>query len=413
MTEEELSTDAICIYRSQAHSTKGQMLFLGVSSILFWSITLIQIPFISQYFGGKSALFYIPPVYGLSSNLGRVIVLLVNPRLRMHGGSKIGLLITVGGLGTAGAMVCFPIFMGCFGENKTVYGLLVSLCLVSVIGLFNSLLATGGYGLMSLAPNGAGQFYLLGLTGTGVITWPFIMLLRAIVEALHRQSSTSFLVAVVSLTFGSIVCLFSIPLYHFVTRRDPNFVAQLEAKSEDASLHSLLKTFRKSRNLIVFLWVSRVVTFVVYPGFLSLWTPSLSESYSKELYQSFMIYLGPVSDTLGQLMYRYSGFFNSANHRFFYCLTVSRVMAVIPLFILSTKSNGSESILASDVFRMLLMMGFSSSMGINYSLGTHLAIQSVSSSEEKFTLGTIFSFMAMNGLFIGSMIGLGLKPLVS
>lgn len=413
MTEEALSTDDIYRYKNRANSTKGQMLFLGVSSILFWSITLIQIPFISQYFGGKSALFYIPPVYGLSSNLGRVLVLLVNQRWTWHGGSKIGLLITVGGLGTAGAMVCFPILMGCFGENKTVYGLWISLCLVSVIGLFNSMLATGGYGLMSLAPNGAGQFYLLGLTGTGVITWPLIMLLRVILEALCGKTSTSFLVAVVSLTLGSILCLFSIPLYHFVTRRDPNFVSQLEAKSEDASLHSLLRTFRKSRNFILFLWVSRVATFVVYPGFLGLWTPSLSETYSKELYQSFMIYLGPVSDTMGQLLYRYSGFLNSANHRFFYCLTVVRVMAVIPLFVLSTISNGSGSILASDLFRMLLMIGFSSSMGINYSLGTHLAIQSVSSIEEKFTLGTILSFIAMNGLFIGSMIGLGLKPLVS
>jgi len=52
-------------------------------------------------------------------------------------------------------------------------------------------------------------------------------------------------------------------------------------------------------------------------------------------------------------------------------------------------------------------------MGINYSLGNAMAPAAVDSPDEKYTVGVILSFVAMNGLFVGSLIGIGFKELLN
>ncbi len=85
---------------------------------------------------------------------------------------------------------------------------------------------------------------------------------------------------------------------------------------------------------------------------------------------------------------------------------------LIPLFILSAKFDDTNSILAQDWFRVILMFCFSFSMGINYSLGNAIAPMKFDSPDDKYTVGVILSFVAMNGLFVGSLVGIGFKELL-
>jgi hypothetical protein len=140
-------------------------------------------------------------------------------------------------------------------------------------------------------------------------------------------------------------------------------------------------------------------------------TPS-SSAYSRGDYQSLMIYMGPLSDTVGQLVYRYTRVKDWIGMRGLVIFTVVRAAIIIPLFVLSASLDEESVFLRQDWFRALLMFGFSFSMGINYSAGNALAPQCVSSTEEKFLVGVILSLVAMNGLFVGSLAAIGVRALL-
>jgi hypothetical protein len=391
-------------------SLNVQMMFYGVACVLFWSVLLIQVPFIKGYFGGTSVLFYIPLVYGLFSNVSRILVLFLHSRSKESTGVKLTHLIFSGASITAGGMCCIPILMGINGTENASLGFWMCLVTVAVVGTFNSLLVTGGFALMSLAPKGSGQFFLLGLTATGIITWPFFMLLRFAVSSLTNAGKVDFVVAAISLCISAALCVGTIPVYKYFTRKHPSLRPQLEQTSSDPTGRGLVKVFRLIWVPAMAMWFARLVTFALYPGMIGIYTPS-SGLYSISHYQSFLIYLGPLSDTVGQLVYRYTKLRNMIGMKSLIVMTVVRAVIIFPLFLISAWMDYSDSFIRQDWFRCLMMFGFSFSMGINYSAGNALAPQTVSSSDEKFIVGVILSFVAMNGLFIGSLVGVGLKEL--
>jgi hypothetical protein len=270
---------------------------------------------------------------------------------------------------------------------------------------------TGGFALMSLSPPGSGQFFLLGLTATGVVTWPLMMLLRWIADSIIPPNySSTFPVAAFSLCMTGILCLSSIFIYKYKTSRDPNFVAKLRKDEREGA--GLIETARKIWSTTILLWISRAVTFSLYPGLVCVWTPK-STSYSEQNFRAFLLYMGPVSDTIGQVLFRFTQLFKKWGDRSLLGITFARAIVLIPLFLLSTYYDSEDSILSADWFRLLLIMAFSISMGINYSLGNARAPAKVDSADEKYTVGVILSFVAMNGLFVGSLIGIGFKELLN
>ena len=390
---------------------KMHMMFYGISAVLFWSILLIQIPFISNYFGGVAVLFWVPLMYGLASNISRVVLMYFHSSTKGSTGSKLAQLVHWGASFTALGMFLFPVAMAAIGVDHPDIGFWICMAITAMVGFFNSFLVTGGFALMSIAPKGSGQFFLLGLTATGVVTWPFMMLLRLVTESAGAGDNTSFIVAIVSLVVTGVLCLSAVPVYKFCTSVNPFFRDQLVRTPDQSVQAGLFATFRKVWLPVVTMWVSRVATFALYPGMIGLWTP-VSDAYSASEYQSFLIYMGPLSDTIGQLMYRYTRFFDRVGVKGLAVITVVRAAILIPLFLLSAKFDQTGSAISSDGFRCFLMFLFSFSMGINYSIGNAIAPQMVSSTEEKFTVGVILSFAAMNGLFVGSLVGIGFKELI-
>ena len=393
------------------------MLFYGVSCVLFWSVFIMQLPFVAPYFGGVKVMFYVSMVYGLSSNISRVVLMMMHNRSTSLVSARIHRLVYLGASMTALGMFMFPICMAVLSKNHPTLSFWICLGITALVGAFNSLLVTGGFALMSLAPKGSGQFFLIGFTLTGIITWPFIVLLRLISEAAGTSGdSTTLVVSIISLSITGVLCLLSIVMYRFRTSKNPYFITQLESEGDaiiaGGRKNGIIAIFRKIWSVVLSLWFTRVITFALYPGLIGLWTPHGSIPFAKSLYQSFLLYLGPVSDTIGQLVFRFTPLGNRLGERAMTFLTVGRGLILIPLFVLSAKFDETNSVLAQDWFRVLLMFAFSFSMGINYSLGNALAPARFESPDDKYTVGVILSFVAMNGLFIGSLVGIGFKELL-
>ena len=408
----ELEDPKLVVGNRVLNMIKGEMLFYGISCVLFWSVLLVQIPFISKFFGGIKVIFYVPMVYGMFSNLSRLFLIYLQFRKRISPATRLSTLVWLGAAFTASGMIAFPIVMAMIGEDHPDLGFFLCMLITALVGTFNSFLVTGGFSLMSLAPQGCGQFFLLGLTATGIITWPLMMFIRKICESLGTDTSTSFWVATITLTLTGVICLCTIPMYVFRTSKNVYFEEQLNAPILEVSQGGLFSTFRKIWASVISLWLSRVITFSLYPCMIGLWSPG-SFSFTTEVYRSFMIYLGPVSDTIGQLMYRYCGWFNRMGEKSLVVITVVRGVVLIPLFLMSAYYDGESFIfLASDAFRCALMFCFSCSMGINYSLGNALAPRQVGSVEEKMNVGVILSFVATNGLFVGSLVSIGFRSIV-
>lgn len=391
--------------------TKAQMMYYGVSCVLFWSILLIQLPFIKDSFGGTSVLFYVPLIYGLASNISRIVIMWIHSKSSQSTVSKLTQMLYSGATVTALGMFSFPVAMYFLPMSPTRAGFWVCMAITAVVGTFNSLQVSGGFALMALAPRGTGQFYLLGLTATGIVTWPLMMLLRFIASKLGAGDQTSFVVATISLCLTGALCLSSILVFRFCTLKNAFFKDQLEVERTEPGKTGLIATFRKIWIPTLALWWSRMATFALYPGILGLWSPH-STAYTKSEYQSFLIYMGPVSDTVGQLVYRYTRLSNIIGVRGLVMITLGRSAVIIPLFLVSAWYDGTTAAVSADWFRCLLMFGFSFSMGINYSAGNAIAPRQVSSTDEKFTVGVLLSFVAMNGLFVGSLVGIGFKQLL-
>ena len=399
--------------------TRFQMLFYGVSCVLFWSVFIMQLPFIAPYFGGVKVMFYVSMVYGLSSNISRIVLMVMHNRSSGKVSSRIHRLVYLGASVTALGMFLFPVCMGILSTTHPTISFWLCLLITAIVGAFNSLLVTGGFALMSLAPNGSGQFFLIGFTLTGIITWPFIVSLRVICETAGTSGeSTTLIVSIISLSITGVLCLLSIPMYRYKTSQNPYFITQIEREGDaiigGGSRSGILPVFRKIWSIVLSLWSSRVVTFALYPGLIGLWTPHGSIPFTKSLYQSFLLYLGPVSDTVGQLVFRFTPLGNRLllGERSLTILTIIRAIILIPLFLLSAYFDDTNSVIAQDWLRVLLMFMFSFSMGINYSLGNALAPAKFESPDDKYTVGVLLSFVAMNGLFVGSLVGIGFKELL-
>ncbi len=389
--------------------TKLQMMFYGISCVLFWSVLMNQLPFIATYFGGKMIFFYIPLAYGLSSNISRVVLMILHVQRKRTTQSSLSGFVYLGGFFTALGMFMFALSIGVLPTDMPTLGFALCVIITCLVGAFNSLLVTGGYALMALSPRTSGQFFLLGLTATGIITWPCMMCLRFVCEHFAAdQNTTSYTVALISLCLTGSLCLGAMAVYRFKTSRNPCFVSQLS--SSEVNEVSLRAMFRRAMSPLICLWLSRLFTFALYPGMIALWSPSVADApYTEAEYQSFLIYLGPVSDTVGQLFYRYVPFMGRLAEKSLIVTTLLRGGILIPLFWLSAHFNETGLVIASDWFRCCLMFMFSFSMGINYSLGSTVALGRVNQPNEKYTVGVLVSFAAMNGLFIGSLVGIALK----
>ena len=395
-----------------------QMVYYAVSGFFFWSLLMVQIPFIDDYFGGTRVIFYITFCYGLASNLIRIFLIWYYAKSKHTTARRLQDLINYGSILTGLTMAAFPITMAVLGTKYPQTGFWICICLTSCMGVFNSLLMNAGFSLMSLAPEKSATFFLLGQTTTSVIAWPLIIALKYAVAALGGGESTNFIVAVSTLTFAAIFCCGAIPLYHLKTRHHPVFAhilndrsvtpgsSELVVNSPQSPPKSMIEVFRVIIVPVLCGWGSCIISFCVFPGQVGLWFPSwINGPYDYPLYRSFLIYSYSVADTIGRSLPRWISALRTVRDKIFVLGTLSRGVVFIPLFLMS--SMKVWFVLASDWFRLGLIFFFGVTNGVNFSLSNMLGPRLVEA-QDKMNVGTLLAFGAINGMFLGALISLGL-----
>jgi hypothetical protein len=151
-------------------------------------------------------------------------------------------------------------------------------------------------------------------------------------------------------------------------------------------------------------WCSGVLTFSVFPGQIGLWFPS--GDFELSIYRSFLIYIYSIADTIGRAVPRLAPAIQRISDKTLYVATLGRGLVFIPLFLLSSKQL--PAFLANDWVRLGLVLVFSVTNGVNFALCNLVGPKRVEAAD-KMHAGTILSFMAINGLFVGSLVGIGFK----
>jgi hypothetical protein len=368
--------------------SKMELVLFGISSCIFWSIFIVQIPFLANRLGGISALFHVPLTYSLTSNITRLGLIFFASSKQL----TIPFQVYSGSVSSAVLMMLLPLCMYLVDSPDAMYWICLNLS--ALVGVSNSLSNCVGFTLMSSAADRDAPFFMIGQVLTGVMSWPSVMLFRLL------TGEDSRLVLTLTLTIASALVLATVPVYRYSTQYRVAIPAGTSAGS--LPLQSILRQVAIPLSCS---WLARVVTFTVYPSQIGLWIPSNPALYETPIYQSFLIYICPVSDTIGQFVSRFLIHWITLPR--LVALTGLRSAIVLPLFILS--SLGVSSVVSSDVFRLCLCFFFSFSMAINYTTGNILTSRSVEGN--KMTIGSILSFTAVNGVFIGSMISLSLRDL--
>lgn len=393
-----------------------QMAYYAVAGFFFWAILIIQLPMIDKYFGGNDVVFYITFAYGVASNVIRVFLLWYGARTKSSQGTQMKNLVLFGSAFTALSMIAFPISMAIMGTDNGHVSVWIAIFLSAKVGLWNSLLMNAGFNLMSLAPEKSANFFLLAQTFTGVVTWPLLIFLRYIVKSAGGGSETDIIVAAISFSLASGVVLGCIPLYLFKTRHHSVFVnvlgptasraptPEMYRDSPNSGFARLASVFKTIFTPAMSVWLCGLVTFSVYPSQISRWYPD--GDFEVSIYRSFLAYCFAICDTVGRSLPRFVPQLLKASDKFFWILTISRAIVFVPMFLLCSKTV--SEFFSNDYVRLGIMIVFAISNGMNFSTPNMIGPRRVQTAD-KIHAGTILSLMAVNGVFIGTMLSLGLK----
>ena len=391
-----------------------QMVYYAVSGFLFWAVLMIQLPLIDKFFGGPEVVFYVIFAYGFSSNLIRVFLLWYSSKTHHSQARQMKNLIIYGSSMIAATMLAYPVSMAILGTENEVTGFWVGIILASFMGLWVSLLMNAGFNLMSLAPEKSASFFLLGQTATGIVTWPLLILLRFIVtKAGAEGDNVDLYVAIISFGMAALIIAGCIPLYLFKTRYHPVFASVLVDRPNTPSGPQKRPTKSHLKSVFYTIvtpamcaWLCGVVTFSVFPSQVSRWFPQTEGSYDVSVYRSFLIYTFSIADTIGRASPRLIPKLLAISNKALWVFTSTRGIVFIPLFLMT--SNRTASLFTYDWFRLILIVLFGISNGSNFSTSNIVGPKRVQVAD-KIHAGTILSLVAVNGVFIGTLLGIGLK----
>jgi hypothetical protein len=417
--EEALSISIASTVSEPVRSPSGpyiQMVYYAVAGFFFWAILMIQLPYIDKYFGGPEVVFYVIFAYGLSSNLIRVFLLWNASNTKKSQARQMRDLIILGSGLVAITMLAYPISMAILGTNpdNDTAGFWVGVTLSAFMGLWVSLLMNAGFNLMSLAPEKSASFFLLGQTATGIVTWPLLILLRFIVtQAGAEGDNIELYVAIISFGMACVVVAGCIPLYLFKTRYHPVFANVLverpdtpSAPRPNTSKAHLRSVFFTIATPAMCAWLCSLITFSVFPAQISRWFPQNKGSYETSIYRSFLVYIFSIADTIGRSSPRFIPALLKMSNKVMWIFTCCRGLVFIPLFLMA--SNITAPLFSYDWFRLIIIIAFGISNGSNFSTANIVGPKRVQVAD-KIHAGTILSLAAINGVFVGTLLGIGLK----
>jgi hypothetical protein len=382
-----------------------QMMYIGIAGFFFWTLLIIQTPTIDKFFGGPEVVFYVTVAYGLTSNLFRVFYVWYAARTKTSQADQMRNLIVIGASLTAIFMIGYPIAMALLGTDNDERGFWTAIFLAGLVGLWTSLIVNAGFGLMSMAPAKSANFFLTGQTVIGVLTWPFLIILRLAVTRIANEVSdrTDLITAAISFSVAAAVVAGIIPLYLFKTRHHSVFA---QASIHGSNWSDIKKVFRLIRTPALCAWICGVGTWCVFPGQVSRWHPSTKDTFDTPLYRSFLVYMFSIAEMIGRASPQLFPNMLKVSDLYLWIFTVGRCCVLIPIFIMTSKA--STGFLANDWFRLVLVVLFGLVNGANFSTSNMIAPRRIQAGL-KMHAGTLLSLVAINGKFTGTLLGLALK----
>lgn len=383
--------------------------FFGMVGLLCFNFFLQVLHFLDLSFG-KDFSFYANIIYGLSNNVGQLLVILYGSKLPFS--RRVYLSCT----GLAVILVCYGVVA--ISRPSGAVGMSLGLILSFGLGFFNAILQSAGFGLAGICSPKSMEYFCLGQALCGLAPWPFMLLMNVIFSSLgfntHEvngwPSEVEAATSMTSLALASFFTLLMVPYYKYSLSRTTevkNAIRGLNEykSSEIVPRRSRLAIIKSTLPLAASVWFVLYVTFVVFPGSIFKWTPSY-DTYPKVIsYFSMMIYVFQVFDVVGRYMPAFGAVLSSRGIKIG---SLSRLL-LIPLFFLATYSI---SFFSNDITRILLMAVFAASNGFVLTWGMIRGPSQVDQDERDVASYTM-SFFLVNGIFCGSMTALIIDKIIN
>ena len=254
-------------------------------------------------------------VYAVSNNVGQLICIFTGPYLSMN------------------LRICFScalIFVVSLGYPLVVnsdvpLGFHTGIGLTFALGFGNAVFQSAGFGLAAMMGERALNFMSFGQSFAGLVVWPSLLLLKLIISrvrgavAMAPDSEITGLPPVVDtntwpvilgFVLVAILTVVTIPYYliwfsrntviYRALQGDPAHPSRTDA---DTSRRGVWMIIWKTLPLALTVWFLLFVTFLVFPGVVLSWEPTLGFFLNhRNTYSEILIYTFQVFDAVGKLL---------------------------------------------------------------------------------------------------------------
>ena len=378
----------------------GYVGYLGFAGQISWAMILVHLPMLEPVVGGKTFSFAVGIAMGIACNIGRLLVFIYGRKfsfsVRVVSGAILSAVFTLG----------YFVIYACSGPwiptprlSVEEPGFWFGLGLALFGGAGNAQLLSTGYGIASLVSVNkpvANSLFFLGQAAAAAFCWPMKRLVYA-----ATKNTELHLGIVMGIT--SVISLTLIPLYYKRLRGAIATAPTTETKS--VSWSQSLRILRLTMLPNTILWLSFMCSYLVIPGEIMLWQlPSDSNETDLKLYLSLCVYVNLLADAFAKCLCVW--FANDTrrlsrvlNHKWTpFVLLVLLIIrcGLMPLFYAPPNPEWAR-------YLMLSFFGFIH--GIIVSIALSMSSSRVSSADSDLA-GYLSSFMIINGLLVGSGIGM-------
>lgn len=385
----------------------GWIGYMGFAAQIPWSTILVHLPILEPVLGGKSFSFAVGIAMGLACNLMRFLVVVWGRKFtfafRVVSGAVLSALFVLGYFFIYVASSPLTVAEMTSAVATESVGFWVGLTLALLGGAGNAQLMSTGYGvasIVSLDVPVANSLFFFGQAMAAATCWP----LKETVESFAPsfESHLGIVMGIISLVALSIV-----PVFFGRVAKFPR-IATSEIQ-EAVKMAQIRKVLRASLFPVLMLWSTYFCTNLVTPGQLLQWPLPETDSVSPFLtdpkkYRSLSAYVHLMSDAAGKML------------PVFLAIRSSNIQAIIrakctPLVVLAllTVRMGLVPLFyfppATAWARFVLLAAFGLLNGSAASVALSLASARVQPDESD-VIGYLCSFAIINGLFVGSLVGM-------
>ncbi|KAF4695708.1 transporter [Perkinsus olseni] len=384
-------------------SLLAQMAILGFVALAPWNFVLSELPYLDEKFENHFGAT-VPIFYGAAVNIAQLLLIWVGNKFTFAPRFDWGCII-LSIFNILLAIVAMTIGNDNAVENPNL-GFGLGLVCVFLLGFGHAVMESSAFGLAALCPKSCMIWVMVGEGVAGLVGWPLSMLLNWALTAggVDRVSEWRCLIF---FCITSLVTVIIVPMFRMITSKHPYMAEVLKIEQNRAKSSVMTRQTRRPVLAIVKdvapmafgAWCTLAVTFTVFPAQVVLWQ---SSDPSNTGFVSQVIYTFQVVDTIGRFIPNLG---INLRPSFLMAFTVARSL-FIPLFI-CTSLYPTVVPFHYDWFKHMQMGVFALTNGASATLSMVGGPQRVPNDKaEQEVAGYTMGFALINGIFVGSILGI-------